>query len=190
MEATTEASTPITARIPLYSIIISSVVTLECIVCIILNPITIAAIVFGGFGQKSAIHLFITSLSVSDLLSGLAFLSFQIQRWVATLGGVHPSLVTISWISSTLSAAAFPGSLLSAMAIGIDRAFATSKPMSYKRTMSQRNGKLILAVLCQLCYTCSVSISEKYDFTGRLFGVVLPHVVAANLSVTITFCDP
>ena len=140
--AVTEELLP--SNIPLYSIIISSVVTLECLAAIAFNPLTIAAIFIGGLAKKSATNLFIASLSVSDFLSGISLFCFQVQKWASTLLSISPALVATSWVSATISAIAFPGSLLSSMVIGLYRALATSKPTKYKQLMSPRNAKLIL----------------------------------------------
>ncbi|ELT92432.1 hypothetical protein CAPTEDRAFT_217095 [Capitella teleta] len=163
METTTEASQVPPPSTAVFSVIVSSIVSLECIAAILFNPLTITAVLVCGLAQKSATNMFIASLSVSDFLSGITIFCFQVQRWISILYGVNPALAAISWISATVSAIAFPGSLISALVIGVDRAIATSRPLTYKQLMSQHNAKLILAAQWSLL-CCVVVTPAAYKY--------------------------
>ncbi|ELU04837.1 hypothetical protein CAPTEDRAFT_198496 [Capitella teleta] len=164
MEGTTAITDPQSST-PLFSVLVSGVVCIECIAAILLNTLTISAIVICGLGKRSATHLFIASLSVSDLLSGVNILCFQVQRWLVDWIGSNSGLAATSWLNAVLAGIALPSSLQTSLVIGIDRALATSKPIKYKTLMSLRNAKLIILFQWILA-SVMVCIPAIYKYIG------------------------
>lgn len=94
---------PPAVKVHLYKQILVTIIMLQNIVAIIVNPITIAAILKFNLARKSATNIFIASLSVADMVSGVMILNEQIVYYVSQAGMDGLVLAAISWIIATLN---------------------------------------------------------------------------------------
>ncbi|ELT94241.1 hypothetical protein CAPTEDRAFT_212678 [Capitella teleta] len=119
----------------------------QSIAVILINPMTIAALIKFRIVNKSRAHLFIINQCFVDVFLGcLHLLRFtgQTLKWRQ-----HSTAVSIafSWITSTFGCFLFLCSVSTAFVIGVDRAVATCKPMAYKRIMTHRFSVIAIIVI-------------------------------------------
>ncbi|ELT99188.1 hypothetical protein CAPTEDRAFT_196246 [Capitella teleta] len=119
----------------------------ESVLAVVMNSLTITAIVKGNLVQKSVSHLFIASLIFVDLLCGVSMLSTQCVSMVYAVFGSSSVLVIVTWTNAVINAMVFPGSLFISLVIGLDRAIATTHPLKYKSILTHQRGFTLLTVI-------------------------------------------
>ena len=152
----------------LYKQVFIGVIILECLLTILVNPVTIAAIMKLGLASKTATNLFIASLCCADMACAVSFLFHELQTVLSQAGIQGLQVATISWLATGLGAIVFLVSLANVLLIGIDRAFATLRPLTYRYHMSKRRAFGLLAVTWTLmALVTTVPICYKYASIGR-----------------------
>ena len=130
-----------------YNKMLVSVNMIEGIVIAIPNPFTLAAIVQSRLVYKTATNIFIASLCLTDLLSGVAMISTNLLIIISWEGIQSPPVGIFSWCTALLGSITFLSSLLTVLLIGVDRACACISPMTYRKKMSTRNAVVLLAAM-------------------------------------------
>ncbi|ELT91943.1 hypothetical protein CAPTEDRAFT_216475 [Capitella teleta] len=152
METSTEVSSLEAANgpppsAPFYFRFFGVVLLIESLLVIVLNPITVLAVIKSKLAQKSSAHFLIAVLSVSDFLCGLQFFCHQLLRMLIPIVGVNKAVIEANWCLYMTSAIVVPSSSFVSLLIGIDRFIAVSYPTEYMQKMKIRNAAVMVAVM-------------------------------------------
>ncbi|ELT88210.1 hypothetical protein CAPTEDRAFT_186436 [Capitella teleta] len=121
-------------------------------------------------------HMFILSLSVSNLLVVLPVLLFPIRMHVPLTW----TLVQVQIVLSTWPAfAATQSAMLTILSIAIDRLLAVARPLTYRRTMTSRLA-LTMTSLTWTYALVATGVAVIY------YGTTAPHDVITSQSLTIS----
>jgi hypothetical protein len=114
---------------------------------LVVNPVTIAAMLKFRVVKKSRAYLFILNQSFVDFVTGIGSLlrySAALMWWEKR--SVESS-IELSWVASIILNPMFIASLFTSFIIGVDRALATMNPLVYKRRVTVRASLLTLMLM-------------------------------------------
>ncbi|ELU00710.1 hypothetical protein CAPTEDRAFT_202108 [Capitella teleta] len=134
----------------------------------VINPFTVVAMALHGMLKKSATNLFIVSLCCADLITGTATFVLKLNEVrVARQPDLHSKFVAVlSWTAAGLTIIGYFSSLLTAFAIGLDRAVATIKPMKYRSWVTRKRGIVCLVAMWTLA--CIIVLTPLFMKLGSL----------------------
>ncbi|ELT95129.1 hypothetical protein CAPTEDRAFT_203019 [Capitella teleta] len=149
MEATeslSTLSTPLSKKMTNVQLGLVSATLVASVITIIINPLTLLALIKEKMITKIPINLFIASLCCSDFFIGFAVFLFQLQK-LLQLTSTNVHLITIlNCVGGTLSLTGFVVSNINVLLVSVDRAYATLAPFKYKTHMSIKRATIVLAV--------------------------------------------
>lgn len=130
----------------------------ESILSLIINPLTLVAMVKFNYMKKSATNLLIGGLYVVDIIRGIAVLCMDPQN-------IEEQYRVVIWISNGLAGSGFFASLLITLGIGIERLIVTVFPMKRKQMSNIRWAKWYLLCVCVSSLLLTVvPISVRYSY--------------------------
>lgn len=106
---------------------------------IVVNPMTMLAMIQGRLLDRSATYQLIFSLCMSDLLLGLGNLLWKYHGLVS-----QPQPPELSWIAALLTMLGFLSSTINILLIGIDRTLAAAASVRYKGLVTLRVSRMVL----------------------------------------------
>lgn len=161
----------------------TTIILAESIVVVIVNLVTLIAVTKARLFTKSAANFFIASLTFSDLIAGLSWLGQETVVIALALNDHRSYVVVISWFASILGAPSFIASFITIIFLGVDRVYATKKPMLYKQIMTAKNA-FILTVIQWIVLTAVILVPIFYRY------VLLPPEVKSQVTPYPTFVFP
>lgn len=144
---------------------------------------------------RKTTNYFIFSLAISDLMTALFSMPFDVQIQLNPLQWTSGEFMCDFWVFMYLIAA--PTSILNLMAVSLDRFFAISWPLRYYNVMKRKLALLVIAIiwLYSLAFTtvgmvfwrpyensviqgsCYFNINEYYSAVSSAVNFILPTVI-------------
>lgn len=131
-----------------------------CGLAVVTNSLTTAVLVTFPFLRTGVIYIFILNLCFSDTLLGVSFGMHNTIRIMVHLGFHREYFGLLSRIVATFVMLGNMASLMGTALIGVDRAIATTSPLTYKNRMTSQVARLLV------CGSWLYLMTVTFTFSG------------------------